>query len=52
MIVPEHVLGSHLKDGTFTQQWGIDTPADQLVGGRITVKYEPAQYVSPAQSGY
>lgn len=25
-ILPKHVLGAALADGTFTQQWGIDTP--------------------------
>lgn len=46
-IVPEHVLGASLKDGTFTQQWGIDTPPEQLVGSGPyrMVKYEQAQYI-------
>jgi peptide/nickel transport system substrate-binding protein len=46
-IVPEHVLGPHLQAGTFTQQWGIDTPPAQLVGTGPyrMVKYEPAQYI-------
>jgi peptide/nickel transport system substrate-binding protein len=46
-IVPEHILGSHLKARTFTQQWGIDTPPAQLVGTGPyrMVKYEPAQYI-------
>lgn len=46
-IVPEHILGGHLKAGTFTQQWGIDTPPEQLIGSGPyrMVKYEPAQYV-------
>lgn len=46
-IVPAHVLGASLADGTFAQQWGIDTPPDRLIGTgpyRLA-KYVPAQYV-------
>jgi peptide/nickel transport system substrate-binding protein len=44
-ILPEHVLGPSLKDGTFVQQWGIDTPPDKIIG---TGPYRMARYV-PAQ---
>jgi peptide/nickel transport system substrate-binding protein len=44
-ILPEHILGESLANGTFAQQWGIDTPAEKLIG---TGPYRMAQYV-PAQ---
>lgn len=44
-ILPKHILGSALADGTFVQQWGIDTSPDAIVG---TGPYRLAQYV-PAQ---
>jgi peptide/nickel transport system substrate-binding protein len=44
-IVPEHVLGAALADGTFTHRWGIDTPPAELVG---TGPYRMRRYV-PAQ---
>ena len=44
-ILPEHVLGESLKNGTFTSQWGINTPPDKIVG---TGRYKLAEYV-PAQ---
>jgi peptide/nickel transport system substrate-binding protein len=31
-IIPEHILGEALAQGTFTHTWGIDTPPEQLVG--------------------
>jgi peptide/nickel transport system substrate-binding protein len=46
-ILPKHVLGASLKDGTFAQQWGIDTPPEKLIGtgpGRM-VRYVPAQFL-------
>jgi peptide/nickel transport system substrate-binding protein len=46
-IVPEHILGESLANGTFAQQWGIDTPPEKLIGTgpyRMT-QYVPAQYV-------
>jgi peptide/nickel transport system substrate-binding protein len=46
-ILPQHILGSALQDGTFTQQWGIDTGPDKLIGTgpyRMT-RYVPAQFV-------
>ena len=44
-ILPRHLLGASLQDGTFAQQWGIDTPPEKLVG---TGPYRIARYV-PAQ---
>ncbi len=44
-ILPKHVLGAALADGTFTQQWGIDTPPEKIIG---TGPYRLARYV-PAQ---
>lgn len=41
-IVPEHVLGPSLADGTFAQQWGISAPLNQIVG---TGPYRIAEYV-------
>src|SRR6185369_9774167 len=44
-ILPKHVLGKALADGTFAQSWGIDTPPEKLVG---TGPYRMTRYV-PAQ---
>ncbi len=44
-ILPKHVLGKALADGSFAQRWGIDTPPEKLVG---TGPYRMARYV-PAQ---
>ena len=44
-ILPKHILGAALADGTFTQTWGIDTPPQKVVG---TGPYRLARYV-PAQ---
>lgn len=44
-ILPKHILGPALADGTFTQTWGIDTPPDKIVG---TGPYRMTRYV-PAQ---
>jgi peptide/nickel transport system substrate-binding protein len=41
-ILPAHILGASLKDGTFAQQWGIDTPPEKIVG---TGPYRMARYV-------
>jgi peptide/nickel transport system substrate-binding protein len=46
-ILPKHVLGAALADGTFVQQWGIDTPPEAVVGTgpyRLT-RYVPAQFL-------
>jgi len=46
-IVPRHLLAESLEQGTFAQQWGIDTPPEKIVGTgpyRI-VRYEPAQFL-------
>ncbi len=40
-IVPEHVLGPALRDGTFAQQWGTDVAPSALVGSG---PYRLAQY--------
>jgi len=46
-ILPQHILGSSLKDGTFVQQWGVDTPPEKLIGtGQYRmVRYVPAQFI-------
>ena len=46
-IIPKHILGESLATGTFTQQWGIDTPPERLIGSGPyrMVKFVPAQYV-------
>jgi len=46
-ILPEHILGKSLKNGTFAQQWGINTPAEQLIGTGPyrMVRYVPAQFI-------
>ena len=44
-ILPKHILGPALADGTFTQTWGIDTPPEKIIG---TGPYRLARYV-PAQ---
>jgi peptide/nickel transport system substrate-binding protein len=46
-ILPKHLLGKQLADGTFAQQWGIDTPPQKIVGTgpyRMT-RYVPAQFL-------
>jgi len=44
-ILPKHILGPALADGTFTQMWGIDTAPEKIIG---TGPYRLARYV-PAQ---
>ena len=44
-ILPKHILGAPLVDGTFAQAWGIDTPPAKIVG---TGPYRLSRYV-PAQ---
>jgi peptide/nickel transport system substrate-binding protein len=41
-IIPKHVLGEALANGTFAQKWGIDTPPEQLIGSG---PYRMARYV-------
>jgi peptide/nickel transport system substrate-binding protein len=44
-ILPKHLLGEALAQGTFAQRWGIDTPPAEIVGTgpyRLA-RYEPAQ---------
>lgn len=51
-ILPKHILGQALKDGTFTQSWGIDTPPEKIVGTgpyRL-VRYVPAQLLQYARN--
>lgn len=46
-ILPKHILGAALEKGTFTQQWGINTPPEQIIGTgpyRMT-RYVPAQFI-------
>ena len=46
-IIPRHRLADSLTEGTFVQEWGIDTPPAQLIGtGPFRmVEFEPAQYI-------
>lgn len=46
-ILPQHVLGASLKDGTFVQKWGIDTPPEKLIGTGPyqMIRYVPAQFI-------
>jgi peptide/nickel transport system substrate-binding protein len=41
-ILPKHLLGKGLAEGTFTQTWGIDTPPEKVVG---TGPYRMTRYV-------
>src|SRR5262249_16355263 len=45
-ILPHHILGSALQDGTFVQEWGINTPPEKIIGtGPFRmVRYVPAQF--------
>jgi len=46
-IVPKHVLGDALRDGTFAQQWGTDMAPQALVGSgpyRLD-QYEPGRTI-------
>ena len=46
-VLPKHILGAALASHTFTQQWGIDTPPEQIVGTgayRMT-RYVPSQFL-------
>jgi peptide/nickel transport system substrate-binding protein len=51
-IVPQHLLAAALADGTFAQQWGINTPPEQIVGtGPFRmVRYVPAQLIEFARN--
>lgn len=46
-IIPEHILGTALKEGKFADTWGVDTPPEKIIGAGpyIMTKYVPAQYV-------
>src|SRR5262249_20845222 len=46
-ILPAHILGAALADGSFAHRWGIDTPPGDLVGtGPYRMKrYVPAQLI-------
>jgi peptide/nickel transport system substrate-binding protein len=41
-IVPKHLLGRALEQGTFAESWGVGTPVDQIIG---TGPYRMARYV-------
>ena len=44
-IYPEHLLASHVDDGTFASVWGIDTDPTEIVGtGPFSIAaYEPGE---------
>jgi len=46
-ILPKHLLAASLKDGTFAQQWGIDTPPEKIIGTGPyrMVRYVQAQFI-------
>ena len=46
-ILPKHILGRALENGTFAQSWGIDTPPDQIIGTGFyrLARYVPAQFI-------
>ncbi len=46
-ILPKHILGAPLEQGTFAQQWGIDTPPEKIIGTGPyrMVRYVPAQFI-------
>ena len=46
-ILPKHILAASLRDGTFMQQWGVDTPPEKIVGcgPYRMVRYVPAQFI-------
>jgi peptide/nickel transport system substrate-binding protein len=46
-ILPQHILGPSLQNGTFNQQWGINTPPEQIIGTGPyrMVHYEPGQFI-------
>jgi len=46
-ILPKHILGPALENGTFNQTWGIDTAPEKLIGsGAYRMRrYVPAQFI-------
>ena len=46
-ILPRHILGATLENGTFVQAWGINTPPAQIVGTGPyrMLRYVPAQFL-------
>ena len=46
-ILPKHILGATLENGTFVQAWGINTPPAQIVGTGPyrMLRYVPAQFL-------
>jgi peptide/nickel transport system substrate-binding protein len=46
-ILPKHILGRALENGTFAQSWGIDTRPDQIIGTGFyrLARYVPAQFI-------
>jgi peptide/nickel transport system substrate-binding protein len=46
-ILPKHILGRALENGTFAQSWGIDTRPNQIIGTGIyrLARYVPAQFI-------
>jgi peptide/nickel transport system substrate-binding protein len=47
-VIPAHILEAAWKAGNFNHMWGIDTPADQLVGSGAykMVRYAQSQVVN------
>ena len=46
-ILPKHILGPSLRDGTFVQQWWINTPPQNIIGSGPyrMMRYVPAQFI-------
>lgn len=53
-IMPEHILAKNVADKTFTSAYGVNWPADQIVGsGPFRLKsYQPAQSVLLERNPY
>lgn len=46
-IIPKHILGESVANGTFAQQWGINTPPEKLIGTGAykMTRYVPSQFI-------
>ncbi len=51
-IVPKHILGGAIKEGTFNATWGVDTPLKDIVcsGPFVLTEYKPSQWVRQARN--
>jgi peptide/nickel transport system substrate-binding protein len=53
-ILPRHVLGGAVANGTFASAYGTDTPAKDIVGSGpfVIQQYKPSQYTLLARNPY